>query len=52
MDDEEEKKEDVGVSDAVLDDVLEETEDEEDAIADSLAGIDEFGAGGDEKQWE
>ena len=51
MDEEEEKKDDVALSDGALDDVLEETDDEDETV-DPLAGIDEFGAGGDEKQWE
>ncbi len=48
--DDDDKKDDVAISDAALDDVLDETEDEE--VIDPLAGIDEFGGGGDERQWE
>lgn len=51
MDDEDDKKDDVALADGVLDDVLEETDDE-DEIDDPLAGIDEFGGGDAEKQWE
>jgi hypothetical protein len=50
--DDEDKKDDVALTDTAIDDVLEETEDDELAIADPLAGIDEFGGGEVEKQWE
>ncbi len=50
MDDEEDKKDDVALADGVLDDVLEETDDEE--VEDPLASMDPFGGGDVEKQWE
>lgn len=56
MDDEDDKKdgEDVEIPDAALDEALGEDETDDEAEADPLSAIDEFGGGDDfdGKQWE